>query len=381
MRGIDNILEHPIQIEQLDLLVIDLPQKMTFKSGIGVRKSRKAMIVRWHGGNGVVGYGECSARPDPFYSAEFLDASILVLQNFVATYLGDCQTYGDVLNVLRRVRGWPFTKSALEFAMHDWVWHSTGANIFELFDHPKLDEVPVGISIGLLPDLEATINKIQDSKAEGYHRLKFKVNPDFDVDTFLEARHLLEGEYVSFDANGTLSESDEDLVKALSSFGNAIEQPFPPYDIKIQEALKAKIPGLKICLDESIKSLSQLQQAHRLGMLDELNLKIGRVGGLYDSMKIVEYCFEHELPVWIGGMFETGIGRTLNLQVAAFLKDAVAHDLSPSSRYFVEDVLENPVKMSKNGYIRMEGLNRTVNPAILDKYTVQKIEIPIKSSS
>ena len=104
-------------------------------------------------------------------------------------------------------------------------------------------------------------------------------------------------------------------------------------------------------------------------------MKLGRVGGLYTSLQIAEYCFKHELPIWIGGMFETGIGRTLNLRFASFLQDAQAHDLSPSSRYFVEDILEEPIQMDGNGYIPLAGMNSEVAPSILQKYVLQTLKL------
>lgn len=371
MTSYHDFLDQPIQLEQLGLHVIDLPQKMQFRSGIGVRKSRKALIVSWTAA-GVMGYGECSSRADPYYSAEFLAGSVLLVEQFIAPALQSASTYREVLQVLDRVRGWPFTKAAVEFAMHDWLWRTTGRSIFDWWKGARVRKVPVGISIGILPDAESVRLKVRTFKAEGYRRLKFKVNPSFDLSLLRAAADLLQDAHVSFDANGTLMEADIPLVRELVKFGTALEQPFPPYRVGIARAVQAAVPDLKICLDESVKSLGQLKMAHELGLLDELNLKIGRVGGLFESLRILEYGARQNLPIWIGGMFETGIGRSLNLQMAALLPDAKAHDLSPSSRYFDEDILQHPITMSTDGLIDLSAVDRTVDPKLLAKYTIQK---------
>ena len=127
-------------------------------------------------------------------------------------------------------------------------------------------------------------------------------------------------------------------------------------------------------MDEEIKSIGHLITAHQLGIVDEVNLKLGRVGGIFNSIQIAEYCLQHQLPCWIGGMFETGIGRSLNIQFAAFLLAAKAHDLSPSTRYFVEDILKSPVQMDEQGYISVASVsNSQVNELLIQKYEERRV--------
>jgi O-succinylbenzoate synthase len=362
-------LQHPLSIRQLHLHIIDLPQKKQFRSGIGIRKSRQALILKWEGPDGIIGYGESSCRPDPFYSAEFLTAGVELIHRFIFPQLKSVNTYGNLLKCLKKIRGWHFTKAAVEFAAHDYIRQKTGDTLFHYWPHPRINQIPVGISMGIQESQAALHESVDDALHSAYHRLKFKVYPEFDVEVFRTALPKLQSSYVSFDANGTLGIKDLSLIRFLTSFGSAIEQPFPPHRVDFFQEVKAQLPQLKVCPDEEIKSIGMLKALHQLHAVDELNLKIGRVGGLFNSLQIVDYCFRENIPVWIGGMFETGIGRSLNLQVASCLPQARAHDLSPSSRYFVEDLLSQPVEMDDKGYIHLDTVQQAVNGSILEKYT------------
>ena len=149
LQHFQSYLSQPISIKRLELVLLDLPQKMVFQSGIGIRKSRKALIVKWIDKDGTVGYGECSCRPDPYYSDEFIDASFLLIEYFIVPYLASCKTYQDLLNLLEKIRGWPFTKAAVEFALHDLLYRKTGKMLFDYWERERLEKIPVGISLGI----------------------------------------------------------------------------------------------------------------------------------------------------------------------------------------------------------------------------------------
>ena len=176
---------------------------------------------------------------------------------------------------------------------------------------------------------------------------------------------------ISYDANGSFNEDSFSTLNRLASFGHIIEQPFPPGEMFLhQEYLKQYRP-FKICLDEDIESYGNLVSL--VLQMDEVNIKPGRVGGLYNSLRMIAYCQKHGLDAWIGGMFETGIGRAQNLQLAALLPEAKAHDLSPSSRYFSKDVLTQPISM-KNGHIEAEHfMNVSIDEQALENMTTEKI--------
>lgn len=364
-------LQQPISFRRLELILLDLPQKEVFQSGIGLRTSRKALLIKWTDQDGAVGYGECSCRPDPYYSDEFIDAAQMLVQQFILPRLPACKTYLDLLDLHRTIRGWPFTKAAVEFALHDLLWRKTGKDLFDYWQTQRISKIPVGISLGIQRSEAQLQEAVARSQAAGYRRLKFKISPRAKVEHFQRVLEASSHELVSFDANGTFYLQDLEKLQQFSAFGNMVEQPFPPGRVDFLVAARRDIPALKVCLDEEIKSLGDLLMAHRLHALDELNLKLGRVGGLFNSLEIADYCLQHQLPCWVGGMFETGIGRSLNLRLASFLPHAQAHDLSPSSRYFQEDVLMEDIDMDEHGYIHLDTCASDVNPDLLKKYAIQ----------
>lgn len=372
----NQLLQQEITLQQIELIRVDLPQKSTFVSGIGVRKSKETLLVKWTDKEGRVGYGECSCRPDPYYSDEFLDASMLMIQKFVLPHLQPTQTYGDVLNILKRCRGWNFTKSAVEAAMYEIVKQQSDYTIAKDLNKEQLKQVPVGISLGIYEDVAEFKEVVQNAIDVGYHRIKFKISPAVNTKNFDAINPLLfdNNVYVSFDANGSYYEQDIDkLGYFANTYDNAIEQPTPPSRFDTYMKAKEMHPNLKVCFDEQIKNIGDLVAINTLGLIDELNLKVGRVGGITSSVQILNYCFEQDIPVWVGGMFETGVGRLQNLEFASYLEKAQAHDMSPSSRYFKEDILSQEVTMT-NGYIDVDKtLQYNVLDEVVAKYTVNKI--------
>ncbi len=373
-------LEEKISLRELNLILLDLPQKAVFLSGIGVRKSRQTLIVQWIDQDGHISYGECSCRPDPYFSAEFLAAATVLIKDFVFPQLKAEQTYGDLLAILRRIRGWNFTKAAVEAAAYqNIIQKNPNASLFTMLKTEPLAEIPVGISIGIHHDAAAFKTQVQEAIDAGYRRLKFKISPTVNLAAFDAIKPLLETAKLklSFDANGSYRLKDLDKFAYFAAFGVAIEQAFPPDRFDIYIAAKARFPDLKICFDEEVESLGDLVKLHQLGAIDELNLKPGRVGGLYNSLQIMEYCATHQIPCWIGGMFETGIGRSFNLEFAAHLPNATAHDLSPSDRYFMEDIVAPSIQMT-NGLVNRQSARQVkVVPERLEKYMTKRISLAL----
>lgn len=341
-------LESPVSLAKLELAVIELPQIKPFYSSIGVRHSRKALIVKWYTTEGVIGYGECSCRPDPFYSHEFVNGAIEVIQSYVYPQIKRANSYRQVLDLLSKIRGWNFTKAAVEMAMNDAIRRSTGKGILEHWNRKHLERVPVGISMGLFSDGATMDESISSAIHEGYQRLKFKISPTYDHPFVFRNIESCDHPNTSFDANGSFKESDFEELKKFASLGKIIEQPFAPGSYYLKEEYEFANSPLHICLDEEVETLGQLIE-HK-DQFAELNVKPGRVGGLLNTIEIIEFCMKYSIPVWIGGMFETGIGRAQNLQIASFLTEAKAHDQSPSNRYFTRDVLKQPVEM-QDGFI------------------------------
>ncbi len=370
-----NIQNQILSLKSLHLRILDLPQKEIFTSGIGVRKSRKALIVEWEDQDRLIGFGECSCRPDPYYSDEFMDGAMLLVEQFIVPFLKKEQTFTELNKVLKKIRGWNFTKAAIELAALRVVEQKTNLSSFNAFQHTPLSAVPVGISLGIYEDFEAMKTAVEKALSIAYKRLKFKISPFVQTDFFEQLVPMFRkhNTYVSFDANGSFESADSAvLAYFITTFDTVIEQPFGTdrYDLVLKA--KEKFPQLKICFDEEIKSIGDLIKLEQLGILDEVNLKLGRVGGLFNSIEIVNYCKKKNIPCWIGGMFETGIGRIQNLKLAAFLPDAKAHDLSPSDRYFLEDVVHPNIKMT-SGMVDIKSLKDCkIDTNKLDKYTINR---------
>jgi len=380
MSSRQELFKQNISFKAIHLIQLNVPQRNTFKSGIGMRKSREALIIMWEDQNGIKGYGECSCRPDPYYSDEFTEGAIALVNKFIIPFLKKNQTFGDLFHLLNKIRGWNFTKAAVEAAALQVIEKNTGKSPFAMMEYKPLIEVPVGISLGLYSDIDEMKKVVQDALKTGYRRLKFKISPEVRIDFFDIINPLLfkANAYVSFDANGSFDEKDLDILGYfVRTYNSMIEQPFAPNRFDVLLKGKQKYPSLFICFDEEIKSIGDLIKLHRLGVLDEVNLKVGRVGGLINSMEIINYCEKHNIPCWIGGMFETGIGRMLNLRVASYLPDARAHDLSPSDRYFVEDIIQPGVQMNE-GRVDIKSLEHCkINTDLLEKYTTDKYIVTV----
>lgn len=368
-----------ISLQKLELFSLDLPQKSVFKSGIGIRKSKETLLVKWTDAEGRVGYGECSCRPDPYYSAEFLASAKLLIQQFIAPNLKSVQTYGEVLSIMKKIRGWNFTKSAVESAMFQIMKQvNPDFQLSKYLKSSKIDDIPVGISLGIYTDFAAMQAVVQQAIDEGYKRVKFKISPFVNTKLFDKINSLLFDNqvHVSFDANGSYDFKDlEKMEYFVKTYDTHIEQPTAPSRYDIFAEAKKMYPTMKVCFDEEVKGIGDVVKLHRLNVLDELNLKIGRVGGISKSIQILNYCHENEIPCWIGGMFETGIGRMQNLELAQFLPNATAHDLSPSSRYFKEDIIAPEIEM-RNGFINVEKAlqNQAVQEKI-DKYSSSVLRV------
>lgn len=372
----NKLLEQVISLDRLELNKIELAQKTHFKSGIGERKSREALIVRWIDLDGEIGYGECACRPDPYYSAEFRDAGVDLIQRFIVPQLKKRQTYSELLNILKRIRGWNFTKTAIEAAVFQIARAQCNFDLSEIIHATPIQKVPVGISLGIYTDKKECYDVVQKAIEDGFQRLKFKISPKVDKAVFDYINPLLFDNEVhtGFDANGSFYHTDLDHFEYFANtYQTVIEQPFPPNRFDVLLEAKKRFPDLKICADEEVKNIGDLIKLHQLKAIDELNLKIGRVGGIVNSIEILNYCTDHDLPCWIGGMFETGIGRIVNLEFASYLPKAKAHDLSPSARYFLEDIISPEVTMEK-GFVNMKSLEACeVLHEVLEKNTTHKI--------
>lgn len=371
--SVNSFLRSKLSLDRIELIVAEVPQKSVFKSAIGERTSRIALIVKWIDRNGAIGYGECSCRPDPFYSHEFVSGATTVIEQFIFPLIQNADSYGDMLNAMHRIRGWNFTKAAIEFAANDVIRKTTGNGILEASGIAALDSVPVGISLGLFESVSDLNAKLDELKYSGYQRLKFKITKGYNDPDLLKAFAELQFPNVAFDANGAFDASGFTDLNRFADLNRIIEQPYPPSSLYLHQEYLKDNKDFQICLDEEVEDFGDLV-SHTLEM-QQLNIKPGRVGGLRNTLEMIDYCNDHGIDAWIGGMFETSIGRALNLQVASLLPEAKAHDLSPSSRYFECDLVTEPIEMD-NGFItRSQFEDITIDEAAIEDLMVEQITL------
>lgn len=368
----DELLGREIDLERLEITELAVPQVESFRSAVGVRHERRALFVRWWRHDGAWGIGECSCRPDPFFSGEFVASARLVLRDHLFPRLPRRGTIGDVVRVLARIRGWPFTTATVLDALTDLERRQGRKDLLDAWAGERRTKVPVGISLGLFDSPEEAVERVGRAATEGYHRIKLKVSPSMRRDTLDAIRHAFPELPLAFDANGSGNANDLSFFQGLATLRPlAIEQPFAPQRLDLCLALKDLEPDLKICLDESVAGLGSAITAFRLGALDELNIKPGRVGGPLATAEILAFCHHHRIPAWVGGMFETGVGRLANLRLASRLPEARAHDLSPSSRYFRTDIVQPTIVMASDGTVDIGA----EQPAEIDEATFAELTV------
>ncbi len=366
---------HAISLEQLALSVVTVPHREHFRSAIGSRRVRRALLVRWTDADGRWGIGECACRPDPYFNGEFVEGAICVIRDHLFPQLPRRGQGDEVLAVLNRVRGWPFTVAAVLDAVVDLMRRTGHRDELDRALPVAQTRIPVGLSLPLFDTPEAAVTRVERAVAAGYRRVKMKVTPGMNLATLAAVREAFPSLHLGFDANGSCGEADLPFLEALASFQpDVLEQPFAPRRLDLCAALKERRPDQHLCLDESIGGLGDVITAHRLGAMDELNLKPGRVGGMLATVRILRYCAAHDVPVWVGGMFETGIGRTAGLRVAARLPEAQAHDLCPPGAYLVTDLIAPPLTMDDQGYVSFtnDGPVR-LDEAVIEQHCTRQI--------
>ena len=364
----------PLPWRRVEIHELAIPQVEPFRSAIGVRLERRALYVRAFDADDRPGLGECSCRPDPYFSGEFVDGAWQVLSDFVAPTLTADGTFGDLLQAVRRIRNWPFTLAAVLDAAGDLLRRRGTPDLLDRWPEAPLRKIPVGISLGLFEDSDQAVERVRRAVADGYRRIKLKVAPSMDVGTVEAIRQAFPDLLLGFDANGSCGSEDLPLIRRLADLApHVFEQPFAPDRLDLCLELKGQLPELRLCLDESITGLGSLRIAHRLGALDEVNIKPGRIGGPVATLEMLDACHALDLPAWVGGMFESGIGRHANLRLAARLPQAVAHDLSPSKRYFSTDVLERDITMDTDGNVDLaDDTPPAIDEDTFDRLTVRR---------
>lgn len=340
-----------LEIEKVELRTIRLPLHEPFETSFGSIDSRLLFLVSVTAG-GVTGWGEVVASEAPHYSYETVGTATHVIRDFLAPALMSqpLKSLSDVATRFATFRGHNMAKAGLELAYMDLLGRVTGNSLSQLIGGTR-SCVPVGVSLGIQSSVERLIDRINHYLGLGYQRIKLKIKPGWDLEIVREVRRRHADITLSVDANSAYKISDRTHLKELDNFRLLmIEQPLDHDDLLDHSKLQAEMKTA-LCLDESITGIKRAEQAHELRSCRIINIKIGRVGGYSQALGIHDVCLSRNMPVWCGGMLESGIGRAHNIALASLPGFVLPGDISASSRYFARDVISPEVYVSTDGTV------------------------------
>jgi O-succinylbenzoate synthase len=362
-------------IRLAELREIRLPLVAPFRTSFGVQTSRRILLVRAEldgTGQHVDGWGECVAPDEPTYSAEYVDGAALVIRQELAPRLGTVEEAGEVAPALADVKGHPMAKAALEMAVLDAELRAAGRS-FAAHVGAVRDRIPSGVSVGIHDSIAALERAVGGYLDDGYVRIKLKIEPGWDLEPVMAIRRLAGADVpLQVDANTAYTRDDIAHLCRLDEFDLLlIEQPLPEDDLLGHAAL-AKAAATPICLDESIVSVTTVADAIELGACEVANIKAGRVGGYLAAVAIHDECQRRGVPVWCGGMLETGIGRSANAALAAMIGFTLPGDVSASRRFYAHDIVTDPIEVV-DGHVAVPsgpGFGFQLDTDFLDEVTV-----------
>ena len=336
------------RVRSVELRMIGLPLIHPFRTSFGEETEKVCILARVETDD-AWGWGECVAGVDPGFSEEFNEGAWLLLRDFLVPALfgsGDVVP-GDLERVFAGVRGNPMAKATVVNAVLD-AWLRERGESLASFLGADRDRVACGVSVGIASSAERLLEQVDGYLAEGYQRIKLKIEPGVDVQRVAAVRAAHPQIALSVDANAAYSLADVETFRALDAHDLLmVEQPLHHEDMVRHAALQRQI-RTALCLDESIRSEADARAAIELGACRIVNIKQGRVGGLLEAVRVHDACRSLGVPVWCGGMLETGLGRAANLALAALPGFTLPGDTSASARYFTEDLTE-PHVMASDG--------------------------------
>ncbi|MBA2704480.1 MAG: o-succinylbenzoate synthase [Blastocatellia bacterium] len=339
-------------ITSVELREIRLPLVHPFETSFGRTTERRIILVRVIDKNGQEGWGECTAGEGPFYCEEWTESAWSTLKTFLAQRVlkKEIENAASVWELMQPVRGNRMAKAAIETACWDLDAKQLGLPLWQHLGGERR-EIPCGVSIGIQNTPQDLLEKIARELAAGYQRIKIKIKPGWDAEIVELVRKTFPDIQLMVDANSAYTLFDVALFRELDQFRlMMIEQPLAHDDIVNHSELQKQIKTA-VCLDESIRSSADAAHALAIGACRVINVKLGRVGGHAQAKKVEEVCRAGNIPVWCGGMLESGIGRAHNIAMATLSGFTLPGDVSASSRYWEEDIIDPPVSVSANGTI------------------------------
>ncbi|MDQ1471990.1 MAG: o-succinylbenzoate synthase [Bryobacterales bacterium] len=341
-----------MKIERIVLRQLKMPLVHFFETSFSRTYSRDIIIVEVVS-EGLSGWGEITAGENPFYNEEWTESAWLIARDYVAPRIvgREFQSASDADGLTHHIRGHNMARGGVEAAIWDLQARRNGNPLWKEIGGGARREIPCGVSIGIQDSVGQLIEKIERELADGYQRIKMKIKPGWDVDVVREIRTKFPAIRLMADANSAYTLADTAHLKQLDEFYlMMIEQPLAHDDIIDHAELQQKL-DTAICLDECIRSAHQAEQAIRLKAGRIINIKLGRVGGFSEAIRLHNVCQASGIPVWCGGMLEAGIGRAHNIALATLPNFTLPGDVSASKRYWKRDIILPEVETTSQGTI------------------------------
>lgn len=341
-----------MRITAVNLYVIKMPLKSPFITHLGVVTERKGIIVEVMDDDGVSGFGEGVAFSSPWYTEETVETSLHMLTSFLIPLIKNhsFDHPNEVSGIFKSIRRNNMAKAGLETAIWDLYAKRKGVSLSKLIGGTQT-KIPSGVVVAA-DQTKHALKQIEGYLKEGYKRFKIKINPELDVAILREIRRHYPDISLMADANSAYTLAEADRLKALDEFHLVmIEQPLAHDDIVEHAALQKQIET-PICLDESIVTFEDARKAVELGSCKIINIKIGRVGGLSEAIRIHDYCYQQNVKVWCGGMIEFGISRAHNIALSSLPGFSIPGDISASNRFWAEDIIL-PEVLVHNGWVEV----------------------------
>ena len=363
-----------MKVERITLREIRMRLKAPFETSFGVTEERRILLVEVIA-EGVSGWGEITALESPSYNPETTETAWHVVSDFIAPAVVGCKIShaAELPSRLAGIRGHSMAKAGVENALWDIEAQQKNVPLWRLVGGSR-EEIACGVSLGIRPNAAALVDKVEQELQCGYQRIKLKIKPGKDLEFIAAVREKFSTILLSVDANSAYSLDDTEHLRKLDQFDLLmIEQPLGWDDIYYHARLQKQL-RTAICLDECINTSHDAEAAVELGACKIINVKLGRVGGHTGARRVHDICVEHNVPVWCGGMLESGIGRAHNIAMSTLRGFTLPGDVSASSRYWDEDIIEPEVEVSPRGTIASPsapGLGYAVNRPLIERLSVR----------
>lgn len=365
-----------MKIDRIELREICMPLLAPFETSFGRTTQRRILLIHLWDDQGADGWGECTAPEEPFYNHETIDTAWIILTRFIGPMLvgQPLEHPAQVSDHLRRVRGNQMAKAAVETACWELAARKQGQPLWRYLGGQR-HQIECGVSIGLQPSLAQLLDRIEREISAGYRRIKLKIKPGQDVQMVRAVRQQFPDIPLMVDANAAYRLEDASVLASLDQFNlMMIEQPLAHDDLIDHAALQRQL-RTPICLDESVCTFQQARQAIDIGACRIINIKLGRVGGYAAARQIQHECAQRHIPVWCGGMLESGIGRLHNIALSTLPGFTLPGDVSASKRYWQQDIIVPDVQVTPQGTIEAPmgpGLGHQVDEERIRALTVRE---------